>query len=296
MRVRQSDLASYARCAHQKKLGDLSKTGAIARPPQLSMTAYGSVMHNAIFVMEKLHSQGRDDALAKAHTSFDYYWDPDNIHQICEPVDIWAARQTWAGLRRKAHGIIDLYWEYLQSDRGKLLALEVEFNLPFTLPNGSTHTLHGTADRLCLRKTGANTYVNIEDFKTGKDPEKLRWNAQFSLYSWATSQRAFWTDAWGEAEGGELFTRFSQLARRGTWISLRKGVDKLDAGWRGPADYARMWVAIAEYIKAVDADVYPLSLKGDVCEWCKYGQPNADGLVLCGGVALPDKDHGAPWE
>ena len=189
MRVRQSDLASYARCAQQKKLGDLSHTGAIPRPPQLSMTAYGSVMHNAIFVMEKLHQQGRDDALAKAHVSFDYYWDPDNIHQICEPVDIWAARQTWAGLKRKAHGIIDLYWEHLQGDRGRLLALEVEFNLPFTL-DGEVHTLHGTMDRLCLRKTGSSTYVNCEDFKTGKDPEKLRWNAQFSLYLWATRGEA----------------------------------------------------------------------------------------------------------
>lgn len=626
--VRQSDLASYARCAQQKKLGDLSRTGAIARPPQLSMTAYGSVMHNAVFVMEKLHHQGRPDALAKAHATFDYYWDPENIHQICEPVDIWAARQTWAGLKRKAHGILDLYFQYLQGDRGKLLALEVEFNLPFVL-DGEEHTLHGTMDRVCLRKVGSNTFVNVEDFKglaldtplptptgwttmgavragdqvigadgspvtvvvksivhkeklcfrmtfddgssvvcdedhlwqtvsgqtgnstavrdvttlrrdlfskpgptgrtqrhqrvvnaaaldlpeaalpvhpyvygcwlgdgrvkggeiskpddelferiaslgyevgantchtgtrcrtstiyglaatlrdelmlghriipdvylrasreqrlwllrglmdtdgswnkprkravftscdkalangvrelvvslgwkasvfevvrkgfgltvvawdvcftptdanpfaltrkaelvrlasnaqsgrrvivsiepvvtvptqciqvdapdsmylcgeamipthnTGKDPEKLRWNAQFSFYAWATTQRAFWTDAWGEQEGAELFTRFSQLARRGTWISLRKGVDRMDAGWRGPQDYARMWLGVHEYIRAVKADIYPLSLKGDVCEWCSMGQPNSQGVVLCGGVAVPDKDHGAPW-
>lgn len=297
MQVRQSDLSSYSRCPQQKKLSDIARVGGTARPPQLSMTAYGSVMHNSVFVMEKLHSQANPDALAKAHVSFDYYWDPDNIHQICEPVDIWAAKQTWAGLKRKGHAILDVYHESMVKDTGKLLALEVPFNLPFALPDGSTHTLHGTMDKLALRKTGSNTYVSVEDYKTGKDyPDKLRWNLQFSVYGWATLQRAFWTDAWGEEEGGALHTRFQQLARRGTWVSLRKGVDKMDAGWRGWADYSRMWVGIEQYIRAVEADIYPLSMRGDVCEYCKFGQPNADDVVLCGGVAVPGKDHGAPWE
>jgi hypothetical protein len=266
------------------------------------MTAYGSVMHHAIFTMEKLHYAGDVDALAKAHKTFDYYWEPENIHQVCEPVTIWAARETWAGLKRKAHVTIDLYYEVLTKDTGKLLALEVEFNLPFTLPNGDAtsggdqHTLHGTMDRLCLRKTGSNTYVNVEDLKTGQDYKFLRWNNQFSIYCWATTQLKFWTDAWGMQEGTELFTRFGQLARRGTWVSLRSGLDRKDAGWRGEQDYARMWMCVHEYVKAVEADIYPLSLKGDVCFYCQYGQPNVEGDVLCGGVAVPDKDHGAPWE
>ena len=285
MQVRQSDLASYARCAQQKKLSDRQRAGEFGKPQQLSMTAYGSVLHYAIHVLEKLNAAGRQDAVAKAHSTFEYYWDPENIHQVCDPVTIWAARNTYLGLQRKGHQTIDLYAKHLEGDQSKLLGLEVEFNLPFEL-DGEQHVFHGTMDRLSLRKTSGATYVNVEDFKSGKDYKYLRWNAQFSGYCWATTQRAFW-DPWGD-EADALFTRTSTLARRGTWISLKNGVDRQDAGWRGPQDYQRFWACVREYVKAVKADIYPLSLKGDVCEYC----PFRDGI--CGGVAVPDEDHGRP--
>jgi hypothetical protein len=291
--VRQSDLSSYSRCAQQKKLNDQVRAGDLGPPEVLSMTAYGSVIHHAIHVMEKLHHEKRPDAVEKSHASFDYYWDPANIMGIPEtyPVTIWAARQTWAGLGRKGHQTIDLYAKYLQADVSKLLGLELSFNLPFEL-DGEQHVFHGTMDRLSLRKLSGTPYLNVEDFKTGKDygtrKGDLRWNAQFSGYSWATTQLKFWTDAWGQEEGEELFTRFSVLARRGTWISLKNGVDRQDAGWRGPQDYARFWAAIREYVKAVKADIYPLSLTGDVCFYCAFREG------ICGGVAVPDEDHGRP--
>ena len=618
--VRQSDLASYSRCPQQKKLVDQHKADAGGKQPeQLSMTAYGSVMHHAIHVLEKLNFDKRPDALEKAHATFDFYWDPANITAICDAVTIWAARQTWAGLARKGHQTIDLYAKYLQADVSKLLGLELEFNLPFEL-DGEQHTLHGTMDRLSLRKLSGQPYLNIEDFKglaldtplptstgwttmgavqvgdqvigsdgrpttvvvksgvhskpcfrmtfddgssvvcdedhlwktvsgqrgeneavrdvltlrrdlfskgvkpqrhqrvlnaqaldlpeadlpvhpyvygawlgdgrkkrgeiskpddelfdriasfgysvgpdiggvrsrastvyglgavlrnanllghraipeaylrasyeqrlwllrglmdtdgswhkkrqravfttcdkglgetvrelvvslgwkasvfqvvrtgfgltvdawdvcftptdvnpfslsrkadlvrlaanaqagrrlivsiesvvtvptqciqvdapdsmylcgeamipthnTGKDygtrKGDLRWNVQFTLYSFATTQEKFWTDAWGQEEGTELFTRFSVLARRGTWISLKNGVDHQDAGWRGPQDYARGWAAVRGYVKAVKADIYPLSLTGDVCFFCAFREG------ICGGVAVPDEDYGRP--
>jgi hypothetical protein len=284
MRIRQSDLSAYARCAQQKKLVDLSRQGLVAKPAQLSMTAFGSVVHYAVHVLEKLHHNGREDALEKAKATFIHYWDPENISQICEPVDIWAGRQTWHGLLKKGPEILDLYYARLQSDKGKLLGLEVEFNLPFVL-DGVEHTLHGTMDRLSLRKT-SSSFLNIEDYKTGQDYKNLRWNAQFSMYAWATLQPGFW-DAWGD-EGPDLHARFSLLPRRGTWISLRDGVKRSDAGWRGPQDYERLWAAIRGYIKAVEADIYPLSLKGDVCEYCAFREG------ICGGVAVPDPSHGGP--
>jgi len=292
IQVRQSDLASYSRCPQQKKLVDQYKADAGGKQPeQLSMTAYGSVMHHAIHVMEKLHFDKRPDAVEKAHATFDYYWDPANITAICDSVTIWAARQTWAGLARKGHQTIDLYAKYLQTDVSRLLGLELEFNLPFEL-DGEQHIFHGTMDRLSLRKLSGTPYLNIEDFKTGRNygtrKGDLRWNAQFSGYCWATTQPKFWTDAWGQEEGAELFTRFSVLARRATWISLKNGVDRQDAGWRGPQDYARFWAAIREYVKAVKADIYPLSLKGDVCFYCAFREG------ICGGVAVPDEDHGRP--
>lgn len=293
MQVRQSDLSSYSRCAQQKKLNDQVRDGDLGRPEVLSMTAYGSVMHHAIHVLEKLNFEKRPDALEKAHSTFDYYWDPANIMGIPEtyPVTIWAARQTWAGMKRKGHQTIDLYAKYLQGDISKLLGLEVEFNLPFEL-DGEQHTLHGTMDRLSLRKLSGQSYLNIEDFKSGKDygPRigDLRWNLQFTLYSWATTQLKFWTDAWGQEEGEALFIRFSVLARRGTWISLKNGVDRQDAGWRGLQDYARGWAAVRGYVKAVQADIYPLSLTGAVCFFCPFREG------ICGGIAVPDEDHGRP--
>jgi len=285
--VRQSDLASYSRCAQQKKLNDLSKAGVIGPGEQLSMTAYGSVLHHGVHVLEKLRFERRKDALAKAHSSFEFYWDPVNIAAICPPVTIWAARQTYAGLLRKGHQTLDLYAKHLEGDRSKLLALEIEFNLPFEL-DGEQHILHGTMDRLALRKDPSGvTYVEVADYKSGQDYKYLRWNAQFTLYCWSTTQHKFWADAWGEQQGEELYQRFALLGRRGTWVSLRNGVDRQDAGWRGPKDYDRLWVAIREYIKAVKADIYPLSLTGTTCEWCQWRE-------ICGGVAVPDHDHGRP--
>lgn len=285
MQVRQSDLSSYARCPQQKKLDDLAKAGAIpARPSQLSATAFGSVMHHALFAMETLHQQGRDDALAKAQATFEYYWDPENISAICEPVDIWILRQTWQGLLRRGRDTLELYWARLAKDRGKLLALELEFDIPFTL-DGEQHTLHGTIDRLCLRKTSGGSYLSVEDFKSGMDYKNLRWNQQFTVYAWATLQPQLW-DAWGE-QGAELHQRFSQLARRGTWISVHNGVKRSDAGWRGEQDYARLWVAIREYIRAVKADIYPLNISGVTCEFCRWRE-------VCGGVPVPQPEHGAP--
>lgn len=642
LKIRQSDLASFTRCPQQKKLNDQVKAGLLRqKPEQLSMTAYGSVLHQAVSTLEALTFHQRPDALERAHATFEHYWAPENISDICEPVTIWAARQTYGGMLRKGHQTLDLYAKYLAKDRSKLLALEVEFNLPFAL-DGEPHVFHGTMDRLSLRKLSGQSYLNIEDFKSGADQKFLRWNAQFTGYCldgdtpilmasgqwsplrdvspgdhvlgfdehaasqrrrwreatvlrawttqkqalritfedgrhvvcshdhrwlsrsrsalwqrlrraggdgwveadalrpgdelagifapqatmcdsrdymrgyvaganlgdgtfryvpgqrsvsmgypspywvvtspefdkaiidrlggylealgiegvrpfrqkpnpargtsfagtvpmvglrtdrldncerlgvlmeeldsdgyragwlaglydtdgglahgggalsywqkdrevltrvqsyakafgfhfkfegcdcvrlvgdrlqrfrftsliqpvvarknehldgrtvrifdssrvvavqsvgvrplfdittststflangvlshncWATTQQKFWTDAWGEDEGLDLHDQFRLLARRGTWVSLKNGVDRQDAGWRGPQDYARFWAAIHEYIKAVEADVYPLSLTGAVCFYCKFREG------ICGGVAVPDEDHGRP--
>lgn len=282
--IRQSDLASYARCAQQKKLRDLQKVGMLPKAPeQLSRTAYGSVIHHAAHAMEMAKLQGSADPLATARATFEYYWDPANIGSICDPVTIWCARDTRSGMLRKGLATLDLYWEHLQKDVSKVLGLEVSFTLPYEL-DGETHTIHGTMDRLSVRKMSSTNVLNIEDFKSGKDYEKLRWNLQFTIYSWATTQRAFW-DQWHEFDPG-IYDRLRLLPRRGTWISLQSGVKRSDAGFRGMQDYLRMDAALREYVKAVRADIYPLSIVGAVCEYCPYREG------ICGGVAVPEETHG----
>ena len=284
MRIRQSDLASFARCAQQKKLTDLQRAGALDQPAeQLSRTAFGTVIHHALHVMEKHHHYRDADPLQQALASFEYYWDQANIHVLTPPVTIWCARDTWAGMRRRGLATLELYWHQLEADRGKLLALEVPFTLPYEL-DGVAHELHGTMDRLSLRRT-SQSFLNIEDFKSGQDYIGLRWNLQFTIYAWATTQPGFW-EAWEDDEGEKLYEQFRLLPRRGTWISVRDGVRRSDAGWRGPQDYARMDAVLRGYVRAVEADNYPLSMTGAVCRFC----PFSDGI--CGGVPVPDEDHG----
>lgn len=282
MQIRQSDLSSFARCAQQKKLSDQQRAGILTKPAeQLSMTAYGSVMHHALHVMEKAHHYKTGDALEQAIATFEYYWDQNNIGVICPPVTIWAARDTYQGLLRKGVATLALYWEYLQKDTGKLLGLEVEFTLPYVL-DGVEHTIHGTMDRLSLRR-GSQPYINVEDFKSGKDYIALRHNLQFTMYVLATTYREFWQQ-W--PDGDAMFDRFALTPRRGTWISVRSGVKRSDAGYRGAQDFARLDAAMREYVKANTYDVFPLSLTGEVCRFC----PFQNGL--CGGVPVPAEEYG----
>lgn len=284
MRIRQSDLSSFARCAQQKRLTDMQRGGLLTKAPeQLSNTAYGSVMHHAVRIMEEYHARGMEDPLAHGKATFEYYWRADNISAICPPVTIWTPRQTWSGLLRKGLRTLELYWEHLRKDKARLLGLEVEFTLPYVL-DGVEHELHGTMDRLSVRRS-SRIFLNIEDFKTGQDYIGLRWNTQFTIYSWATLQRAFW-DAWGD-EADQLYNRFRLAPRRGTWISLRDGAKRSDAGYRADLDYRRMDVALREYVRAVEADIYPLTLTGSVCRFCPFREG------ICGGVPVPEEDYGS---
>lgn len=290
MIIRQSDLQSFTRCAQQKKLEDDYRAGTLQGVPHtLSRTAYGSVLHHAANVIETLLINGDDPAkaLATGLATFRHYWDPEHIAELpgVTPVDIWQAQDTWSGMLRKGLAVLEIFFQRRVSDRGRVLALELPFNVPYEL-DGEIHTLHGTLDKLVLRKSGNVSYIGVEDFKSGKDYEKLRWNIQFTIYCFASTKREFW-EPWGD-QADELFHRFSLLARRGTWLSLKNGYKRSDAGWRGPLDYQRMDLGLRQYVRAVKADIYPLALNGAVCEYCPFREG------ACGGVPVPDETYGAP--
>lgn len=315
MRIRQSDLASYQRCAEQEHLYLEAATNHGQRGENLSQTVAGTVAHYAVMVMEKLHHEGRDDALQVSLATFDHYWEPNNLHLLAGEhpeleygIDVWLPRQTWGGLRARIRRALTDYYEVLKKDDGILLALEHHFVTPIWVPmpghpeGGEWHELTGQVDRLTLRFFKRHPILSVEDFKTGKKPTYLRFSTQWTVYSFASTDVAFWADFEGEgfeevqrrlvARGVDLYKTPDNLpviARRGRWLSLANGFEAHDAGWRTEHDYARLRVHLREYIKAKRADVHPLTVSGQVCLYCPFSRNGA-----CGGAPIPELESGAP--
>lgn len=284
LEIHQSDLSAFSRCAKQKEYYDLAKRGLVAAPANLSRTVYGSVVHHALQVMEGEYVQGNSQALDIALSTFAYYWNPEHTSELpgVEPVDEWLPRDTYGGYRSMGLQAIRDYFDLLQSDDSQLLALELEFAVPFEI-DGVVHTIAGKVDRLSLRKQRSKWFVSIDDFKTGKIPTYLRYAAQWSMYSYASLQPEFWTPF---DDANERWQAYKELPRRGRWIDLKK-IKYHDCGWRGEADYARLKLALREYVRACEAGIYPLTLSGESCTYCPF-------RGICGGVPVPDEDHGAP--
>lgn len=294
MRIRQSDLASYGRCAQQKKLYDLARSGQVPRPMNLSRTVYGTVVHHALQTLERLHAEGDPKALDVAVATFTYYWNPEHLPELgLDPahaelvhgIDEWLPRDTYGGLRNRGiRALEDYFHGMLKDDQDPLLALELNFEVPVDLGVHGQHVLTGTVDRLALRRHAGKPYVSIEDFKTGKQPVFLRYHTQWTVYSYASLQPEFWREF---PDGEQRCQSYGNWARRGWWIDMRENKRK-DCGWRAQADYDRLFVALAEYVRAVDADIYPLTMTGETCLHCDFRNG------ICGGVPVPAEDDGKP--
>ena len=302
MLIRQSDLASWSRCAQQ---AHLSRTFRQAgdRERVLSATAFGTVIHHAVQVMEELHHQGRQDACERAVETFVHHWHPDHIEALVPGgVDVWLPRQSYGALLIRGRDNLRTYHEHLIHDGGKLLALEHTFTVPMTI-DGRAHVARGTVDRLALRMNGTKPFLCVEDFKSGVKPTFLRHAFQWTYYSWASTRVEFW-DAWDPEDlaglteplakkGLALYRDGSGLPlipRRGRWIALREPFGIHDTGWRTPGDFARMRVALSQYVAAVDAGIFPLSIGGQYCTFCPFAY---DGS--CGGTPIGGEGDGVPY-
>lgn len=292
MRIHQSDITAWARCPQAMFLHRAGK-----RQIQTSALSYGTVMHYAIEVFEREFRTGTPWIQARdtAVETFSYYWHPLNIAAVSTPVEHWLPHQSYAGLARKGRDAIAWYADAVKDRDEELLATEYSFQVPiegtWDYDLDEPHILVGTIDRLKITPLHGKPVVGVDDVKTAKDYPYLRQNLQLSAYCYATIRKEFWTgwegeDGFGPDRGMDLFTSFIGRPRRATWISL-KSLKFMDAGWRGYDDYTRFALAAEQVIASIKADIYPLSISGENCNYCAVRDS-------CAGVGVPATNHGAP--
>ncbi len=291
MQIHQSDVSAWARCPQAMYLQRQGHKGV-----QTSALSFGTVMHYALEVFEREWRSGTRWVTAKAMAidTFKHYWHPLNIENVTTPVEVWLRGQSYAGLARIGVEGLTWYAEYARDADEELLATEYSFQVPiegtWDYDLDEPHILVGTIDRLAARYYKGVLVIEVGDYKTGKDYTYLRQNIQFSAYCMASTRREFWAgwrgeDGFGE-RGPDLFDRFKTTPRRGAWFSLR-GKKVMDAGWRGPDDYARFALAVEQITASMKADIYPLSITGENCSYCTFRS-------ICGGTGVPADNHGAP--
>jgi hypothetical protein len=262
---------------------------AYSRDPSIpteqgSAGAYGTVVHHACHVMERMWDAPKGEvdpkAVATAVSTFNHFWHPDNIHELTDPVDFYYPRQSWAGLRARGEKCLRDYAELRKNEDVQVLGLEYPFEVPVA---GTDHTISGFVDRFGIKKFKGKPYLSLDDLKTGKQPAWLRHHVQGHVYAYATTQPEFWE---AFANGPQLHAAFASYARRFRWIDL-KNIKYVDGGWRSEQDYHRLALACNEVARSVEAGIYPPSLSGDTCTFCDY-------RAICGDVPLPADDEGAP--
>lgn len=291
MIIHQSDLSAWIRCPAAFNYGRLGWP-----QEQNSAAAYGTVMHHCLLVFERQRAEGAsvDAAARSAQETFVHYWNPINIDSLTEPVTKWLPRQSYGGLRAKGIKVIGEFADLVRYDDAELLATEYAFQVPI---DGSwdellnePHVLAGSIDRLVARRYKRHLVLGVDDYKSGKEYTYLRQNLQFTAYCYASTKPEFWNgwngeDGFGE-RGPEMYQRFSNAARRGTWINLRQ-LKFQDAGWRGPKDYKRFAIAANQVAASIQHDIYPMTLVGEVCTFCPF-------RANCCGVGVAEDSHGAP--
>lgn len=279
--VHQSDLKSWARCPeayHLDKLGEPNQ--------QLSATAYGSVMHHAMHVGE------RTGDWEAAEQTFRHYWHPSNIEAICHPVQIWIRKDSYGSLLAKGVETLRRYAALKPFSSEELLALEYEFTVPIhgtvDRQTGEPHLLAGTVDRLAIRRYNRTATVCIDDFKTTPNrPSYLRHNIQGTAYAYASTQPVFWrgsgeyhTEGFGGPHGDYLYDGNKSAPRRFWWIDLHN-LKWVDGGFRTSHDYDRLAIAVQRFADSVQADIFPLNIDGEVCQWCHHRK-------VCAGIGVEE--------
>lgn len=280
MRLSASALADYDKCGLHYGYKRNPDTPRVEN----SYAAFGSVMHVAMHVMERSwvapFGYVDDNALAAAKATFEHYWHPKNIEQVCPAIEEWGRGHTWTGLNEKGPKMLTDYADIRKGDEGTTLALEFPFEVPV---EGTEHTISGYIDRSVVRHYQRKPYLGSDDYKSGRTPSFLRHHVQGHVYCYATTRREFWAPFGDQAD--ELFELYAPLPRRFRWVSLSDG--KSYDSWRGERDWARLALMVNAVAEAIERGIFIPTLNGSTCERCEY-------VAICGDVPLPPEEHGRP--
>ncbi len=252
MKVRQSDLKTFGECGRRYYYSRILGLGG---DKSGSLTVMGTVWHFAVDVYENY-----DYDLDLAKRTFVHYW--ENPKALGERIDFWHRSTTHEGLRKRGLSMLERYHELAPWRQGRRLGSEIHFEVPI-----GNHVLEGTIDKLWARP--GKKRLEIVDFKTGAAvPEKLRHNIQFTAYCYATERPEFWQYVPGHEDG---FQEFAGWQRGGWWYHARNN-KMFNAGNREAADYKKLALAVEEMDNAVQANVFPLDIKGESCGYCAFAE------------------------
>lgn len=245
-----------------------------AEREQSSALSFGSVIHDAVLVMET----AADDNLQVGVARFDAMWDNLADHDLA--YDYMLPRNSHSGYRDMGHKILRDWWSLIQWEYDVVLAREYQFTVPL-----GEHELTGTVDKLALRQAKDGTYsVLVSDYKTGtKVPtrEYLQHDIQFHAYCYATTQPEFWTNV---PNGDTIFQEYIDAPRIGEWVHLRTP-KRIDAGVRTDVHYNRLRYAVDQIELSVALGIFVPDISGASCEFCEFrkrcGLPSREqeGLV-----------------
>lgn len=232
---------------------------------QNAKASFGTCIHKALETYNKTNDY--DLAIEE----FKDYW--KNPGKLGVDPDYWPKRTTYSGLRERGLEILKQY-----HDKNLWLTREVIVaEHPFCVPIGD-HELSGVVDCLELTKAGnGRRTLRVIDYKTNsKKPglDMLRYNIQFTVYAYASSQIEFWTGVPDTKyvpieNGAALFESFRSVTRKPIWYHLWTN-QEIDAGPRDDGDYERLYRLLDQIEKAVTLGAYIPTINEESCTFCSF--------------------------
>lgn len=262
LRFSASRAQTYMTCPLQARFQYLDK---LPRPKN-SSAVYGICVHRAL---QHYNNTGDLDASVKLFCSV---W--DKPEQIDEHIDTWTKGTNAGSMRERGIKTLHAYHEQKRWEKRTVIATEHKFVVPF-----GKYELGGFVDLVELVKNKkGDPEIHIVDYKTNKRKPaimNLRWNVQFTVYSFAALQPEFWKGT-SESPGiknGEDYWRMTQtIPVRPIWYQLELA-QTIDAGIRNDEDFLRLHRVCDEMRKAMELDVYMPNISGESCTYCPYKTP-----------------------